>query len=85
MKNKLTFSEYERMVENLGNIGFMPNGFWPTMEEIKRDIEPNIRKNLPFLIWLVECNPTANSSDKNKEVSKYINRLINANLELVYD
>ena len=83
-KKKMTFSAYETMVGNLGNIGFKPNGFWPTIEQIEQDIVPNIRKNIPFLVWLVEYNDNV-SSPENKKVKNYINRLINANIELVYD
>lgn len=84
-KKKMTFSEYENEIERLENIGIEPKGFWPTVEEIRTEIEPNVRHELPFLIWLAELNPTRHLSKEDKECSNYVRRLINSNLELVYD
>ena len=82
---KLTFEQYEHMVDILGRISLRPNGFWPSVSEVKKELEPNIRKNLPFIIWLLEYNPSENLSKEDKIKRRYIQKLINTNLELVYD
>ena len=59
-----------------------PEGFWPTIAQIQAEIEPNIRKNLPFLIWLTEYNPTETLSPEDTKSRKYILKLLYKNLEL---
>ena len=82
---KLTFGQYEKMVDTLGKMGLRPDGFWPSVSEVKKELEPNFRKNLPFLIWLLEYNPSDNLSKEDKVKRRYIQKVINTNLELVYD
>ena len=52
-----------------------PEGFWPTIAQIQAEIEPNIRKNLPFLIWLTEYNPMETLPEDTKS-RKYILKLL---------
>lgn len=82
MKIKLTFQQYDRMVENIKKTDMQPEGFWPTIAQIQVEIEPNIRKNLPFLIWLTEYNPTETLSPEDTKSRKYILKLLYKNLEL---
>lgn len=82
MKIKLTFQQYDRMVENIKKTDMQPEGFWPTIAQIQAEIEPNIRKNLPFLIWLTEYNPAETLSPEDAKSRKYILKLLYKNLEL---
>lgn len=83
MKIKLTFQQYDKIVENIGKTDMQPDGFWPSIAQIQAEIEPNIRKNLPFLIWLTEYNPMEALSPEDTKSRKYILRLLYKNLELV--
>lgn len=85
MIKRMTFDDYEKEIDFLSSIGYMPEGFWPTVEEIRCEIEPEIRKNLLYLIWLSELNPTDNLSKENRESFRYIKKLLNSNLELIYE
>ena len=42
----------------------------------------SLRKNLPFLIWLTEYNPTETLSPEDTKSRKYILKLLYKNLEL---
>lgn len=83
MKIKLTFQQYGKMVENIGKTDMQPDGFWPSIAQIQAEIEPNIRKNLPFLIWLTEYNPMEALSPEDTKSRKYILKLLYKNLELI--
>ena len=85
MIKRMTFEDYEKEVEFLATMGYKPDGFWPTVDEIMKEIEPEIRKNLLYLVWLTELNPVDKLSKENQESFRYIKKLLNANLELVYE
>ena len=79
---EITFDEYEAMCERYEEAPFKCENWFPTIDDIKFRIEPEIDKNIDFLVWIVETCTTPRT-DEEKEVVKYINDLIKKNVEFV--
>lgn len=81
MKTTMSFDDYDILTERLSNNTFKCGDWWPTVEEIKQYIEPQLTKNIEFLIWIAE---TADSpqTEEEKESKKYINNLLIKTLKL---
>lgn len=75
MKTTLSFDDYDVLTERLSNNNFRCGDWWPTIEEIKTYIEPNLNKNLEFLIWISETADTP-QTEEQKASKKYINNLL---------
>ena len=82
MKSTLTFDDYDTLTDRLNNNNYKAEDWWPTVEEIKTYIEPNLNKNFEFLIWITET-ADAPVTEEQKESKKYINNLLIKTLKLV--
>lgn len=82
MKKEITIEKYDLLCERFANAQFKCGKWWPTIEEIKQNIEPKLDQNLEFLIWITE---TADKpmTDEQKASRTYINNLINKTLRFV--
>ena len=49
----MSFDDYDTLTERLNNNNFKCGDWWPTIEEVQKYIEPNLNKNLEFLIDLM--------------------------------
>lgn len=84
MKKELTCDEFGALCDRLEEATFRCGHWWPTMEEVKTFIEPNIKEDLEFALWIsITADPPAN--DEQKEVRTYLNNLINKNLKFKED
>lgn len=81
MKTTISFDDYDILTERLNNNNFKCGDWWPTIEEIKTYIEPNLNKNLEFLIWITETADTPRTEEQ-KASKKYINNLLIKTLKL---
>lgn len=80
---KMTFDDYDALVQRIKENKYQCDGWWPTPEELKEKIGNDINANIQFLIWVVETNPEP-ETDEEKASKRYINKLLYDNLKL-YD
>lgn len=75
LKPEITYDEYELLTQRISKNPYKCKTWWPTIEEIKERIEPNLEKNFEFLIWIME---TANDpiTEAEKECKSYIRKLL---------
>lgn len=81
MKSTMSFDDYDMLTERLSDNAFKCGDWWPTIEEIQTYIEPQLNKNLEFLIWIIET-ADAPQTEEEKKSKKYINNLLIKTLKL---
>ena len=60
---KMTFDEYDALIEKLEKISYKPEGYYPTVQEIKDNLEPEFDKNFDYIVWLTECNENPDTEE----------------------
>lgn len=80
---RITFDEYDDLVERLHENKYACDDWWPSPDELKEKMGGEINANIPFLLWIVETNNPP-ETEEEKESYKYINKLLRDNLKL-YD
>ena len=82
MRKEITIEKYDILCDRYQHASFKCGNWWPTIEEIKMNLEPRIDQSLEFLIWITE---TADEpvTDEQKQSRTYINNLINKTLRFV--
>lgn len=79
---KMTFDEYDALIEKLEKISYKPEGYYPTVQEIKDNLEPEFDKNFDYIVWLTECNENPDT-EEGILARNYLNRLLIKKLILV--
>ena len=79
---KMTFDEYDALIEKLEKISYKPEGYYPTAQEIKDNLEPEFDKNFDYIVWLTECNENPDT-EEGILARNYLNRLLIKKLVLV--
>lgn len=79
---KMTFDEYDALIEKLEKISYKPEGYYPTVQEIKDNLEPEFDKNFDYIVWLTECNENPDTEEGILS-RNYLNRLLIKKLVLV--
>lgn len=79
---KMTFNEYDALIEKLEKISYKPEGYYPTVQEIKDNLEPEFDKNFDYIVWLTECNENPDT-EEGILARNYLNRLLIKKLVLV--
>ena len=79
---KMTFDEYDDLIEKLEKISYKPEGYYPTVQEIKDNLEPEFDKNFDYIVWLTECNENPDT-EEGISARNYLNRLLIKKLVLV--
>lgn len=79
---KMTFDEYDALIEKLEKISYKPEGYYPTVQEIKDNLEPEFDKNFDYIVWLTECNENPDT-EEGILARNYLNRLLIKKLVLV--
>ena len=79
---KMTFDEYDALIEKLEKISYKPEGYYPTVQEIKDNLEPEFDKNFDYIVWLTECNENPDT-EEGILARDYLNRLLIKKLVLV--
>lgn len=77
----MSFDEYDTLIDRLNDNSFKCEDWWPTVEEIKEKIEPDLQKNLEFLIWIMETAQPP-ETEEQKASKKYINDLLIKHIKL---
>ena len=78
---QITQDALDEMCENFENMRYKAKAWWPTVEDIRTKMEPKIKDQIAFAIWITETadNP---KTDEEKEAKKYLLRLIYKNLKV---
>lgn len=78
-KIKMTFDKYDKLEEKCMNAQYELDGWYPTIEDIQKFVEPSPDKFISFLIFL------ANQDVKEEQIEakKYINNFLRHTLELI--
>lgn len=79
---KMTFDEYDALIEKLEKISYKPEGYYPTVQEIKDNLEPEFNRNFDYIVWLTECNENPDT-EEGILARNYLNRLLIKKLVLV--
>lgn len=79
---KMTFDEYDALIEKLEKISYKPEGYYPTVQEIKDNLEPEFDKNFDYIVWLTECNENPDT-EEGILARNYLNRFLIKKLVLV--
>lgn len=76
--------ELNTLCEHFEEMKFKAGAWWPTVEEIKANIEPRLKSALNFALWITE---TADEPKTEEEIAskKYLLNLIYKNLKVVYE
>ncbi len=76
---QMTFDNYDKMIENFNKIE--SDTCWPSREALEK-MEVDLEKYIPFLCFLLEKGVEP-KNEEEKENKRYLNKLINENLELI--
>ena len=82
MRKEITIEKYDMLCERFDKAYFKCGNWWPTIDEIKKNIEPRLDQNMEFLIWITETAAPPVTQEQ-REARKYINNLINKTLKFV--
>lgn len=88
MKNKLSFDEYDALVNRFEKLDVMPSSFslnqdgtyFPTPNEIKKYI--HMPEDLDFVIWLIEMQNGKPVAQDEKESQKLLKKMLYEYLEI---
>lgn len=84
MKKEITYDELDAMLDRFDKAKYKCGNWWPSLEEIKQYIEPDIKNKLEFALWISET-ATEPITDEDKIARQYLNKLINNNLQIKGD
>lgn len=84
MKRGMTYDDFDAMCERLNALNFKCGAWWPTLDDVKKCIEPNIKSNMEFAIWITET-ASEPKTEEERQVKHYLLQLINNNLRLKED
>lgn len=79
---EMTQSKLDELCENFEEMKFKAGPWWPTIEEIKKYIEPHIDERMNFIIWITET-ADAPQTEEEKASKSYLMKLIYNNLNVV--
>lgn len=74
-----TQTEFDKLCDYFDQFEFQCGPWFPSLEEIKEKIEPNIDENIYFAIWILQTS-RAPETDKVKTARRYLMRLVNDNI-----
>ena len=84
MKKEITYDELDAMLERFEHAKYQCGAWWPTIEEIQKNIEPFIGTKpeiMEFALWI--SHTAKEPTDVNEKYARsYLNELINENLHI---
>ena len=75
---KISFDELCEIEEKVENYKWKPEDLFFSIEDIKKHIEPDIKANLSFAIWLLQKKAI---TPQEKETRRYLLNLVNSVVE----
>lgn len=82
VRREMTYDEMDAMCERFAQLEFQCGEWWPTIQEIQERIEPKLKANLEFIIWITEtaCEPR---NEEEVASRKYLLQLIQQSVRVV--
>lgn len=77
----ITQSRFNEMCEAFDEMQYRCGDWFPTMDEIKKYLEPNIERDYKFAIWILETSDKPNTPEK-VEARRYLMSLVYNNLNI---
>ncbi|MDB8756872.1 MULTISPECIES: hypothetical protein [unclassified Ruminococcus] len=77
---ELSKEKFMELQNNILNVQFDVEDWWPSMDEAKRLLAPNFSKCFDFIIWFLKNNVPITS--EQKEVKKFLEKLVRDNLHI---
>ena len=74
---KCSYEDFISFCRLYETMGFKAGTYVPTIEEVKKEIVPNLPEYMLFLIWI---DTTGEENKENTKVRKLIRSIINHNL-----
>ena len=83
MKASMTLRDYDLLCDRLNSNGYKCGGWWPSIDDIKKYLEPEKEQYIEFMLWIVE---TADDpvTEEEKESKKYLNKLLRNTIKIKY-
>ena len=81
IKKTMTFDELDALYERIGSSEFRCET-WPSLTEVKHKVANSPKKEIEFLIWILETSNEPENEDEER-VKRYINRLLIDTIEIV--
>lgn len=78
---EMSEDNFYAMCDRFDEASFKCGKYYPTIDEIQKYIEPEVEKNLDFLIWISETAESPKTPEQ-AEARTYINNLINKHLKI---
>ena len=81
----ITEEKFDQLLDELGAMTYRCQDWFPSVEEIKKYIEPQIKENqlmLKFALWMLET-AGAPSTDEEKQARRYLMSLTNDSINIV--
>ncbi len=75
-----SYDDYDHLEEIIQKMIFKADEYVPTMEELKKEIEPNIEEYIKFLLWI---DITGIKTEENELERKEVRRLLREYFVLV--
>lgn len=73
--------DLDQMISDFEEMKFKAGAWWPTMDDVKKKIEPNIREKLKFVIWITETADEP-ETEEEKAVKKRLLHIIYNNVKV---
>ena len=73
--------KFDKLCDAYDNMEYQCGNWFPSLEEIKTQLEPNIEKEIKFAIWILQTsNPQ--TTKEGKEARRYLMNLVYAHLNI---
>lgn len=73
--------DLDQMISDFEEMKFKAGAWWPTIDDVKKKIEPNIREKLKFVIWITETADEP-ETEEEKAVKKRLLHIIYNNVKV---
>lgn len=83
MKLNMTLKDYDMLCDRLNDNEYKCGNWWPSVEEIKKYLEPKKEEYAEFMLWIVET-ADAPVTDEEKASRNYLNRLLTNTIKIKY-
>ena len=78
---ELSKEKFMELQNNILNVQFDVEEWWPSMEEARKLLAPNFPKCFDFIIWFLKNNVPV--TPEQKEVKKFLEKLVRDNLHIL--
>ena len=73
--------KFDKLCDAYNGMEYRCGNWFPTLKEIKTNLEPNIEKDIKFAIWILETSELP-TTEEGKEARRYLMNLVYAHLNI---